>query len=180
MKPRGPLMIEHRLIERMVKLLAAELENMTARTEADPYFIQSGIDFFRTYADRTHHGKEEDILFRQLEQKPLSSENEAMMNRLIREHVWAREAVGKLSDANERYLAGDSDVLSEMIYQLKKIVQFYPQHIEKEDKHFFLPVMDYFSEAEQQAMLDEFWEFDRKMIHEKYKKLVEQQENRRR
>lgn len=179
MKPPGPLMIEHRLIERMVKLLAAELEKMTARTEADPYFIQSGVDFFRTYADRTHHGKEEDILFRQLEQKSLSSENEAMMNRLIQEHVWAREAVGKLSAANERYLAGDREVLSEMVYQLQKIVQFYPQHIEREDKHFFLPVMDYFSQAEQQVMLEEFWEFDRKMIHEKYKKLVEQQEKRR-
>jgi HEAT repeat protein len=31
----------------------------------------------------------------------------------------------------------------------------------------------YFSEDEDQAMLAEFWEFDRKMIHEKYKAVVE-------
>ena len=62
MKPPGPLMIEHRLIERMIKVLAGELEHMAARAVANPQLIQVAIDFFRTYADRTHHGKEEDIL----------------------------------------------------------------------------------------------------------------------
>ena len=63
-----------------------------------------------------------------------------------------------------------------MTYELGKIVQFYPEHIEKEDKHFFIPIMDYFTPAEQQAMLDRFWEFDRAMIHEKYKKVVDELE----
>ena len=49
-------------------------------------------------------------------------------------------------------------------------------HIEKEDKHFFIPAMDYFSRDEQQKMLDEFREFDRKMIHEKYRAMVGQRE----
>ena len=49
-------------------------------------------------------------------------------------------------------------------------------HIEKEDKHFFIPAMDYFSKEEQSAMLDEFRVFDRNMIHEKYKKIVEEKE----
>jgi hemerythrin-like domain-containing protein len=171
-------MIEHRLIERMIKLLDTELESIKVHAKADPYFIQSAVDFFRTYADRTHHGKEEDILFRQLKHKTLSAEHETMMNRLVQEHVWAREAVGKLCAANERCLSGDGHNLSEIIYQLEKLVKFYPQHIEKEDKHFFIPVMEYFPVEEQQAMLDKFWEFDRKMIHEKYKKMVEQRENK--
>jgi hypothetical protein len=33
--------------------------------------------------------------------------------------------------------------------------------------------MTYFSESEQQSMLDEFWEFDKKMIHVKYKSVVD-------
>jgi hypothetical protein len=33
--------------------------------------------------------------------------------------------------------------------------------------------MQYFSREEQDVMLNEMWEFDRKMIHEKYTKLVE-------
>jgi hemerythrin-like domain-containing protein len=178
MKPPGPLMIEHRLIERMITVLAGELERMSARTIANPQLIQVAVDFFRIYADTTHHGKEEDILFRELKQKPLSRDNQAMMNRLIQEHVWARRTVAKLSAANDRYIHGDTEALRDIVRELHELVKFYPQHIEREDKHFFLPVMVYFSEEQQQAMLAEFWEFDRKMIHEKYKKVVEQAEKR--
>jgi hemerythrin-like domain-containing protein len=69
MKPIGPLMIEHRLIERMVKLLAAELEKIKKMSYANISLVNVGVDFFRTYADRTHHGKEEEILFRELHKK---------------------------------------------------------------------------------------------------------------
>ena len=176
MKPIGPLMIEHRLIERFVKLLSAELENMKRTSDVKTSFINVGVDFFRTYADRTHHGKEEEILFRELTQKQLSVGDKTMMQRLTQEHIWARQAVSKLFTANSRYIKGDKDVLKDMIYELEKIVKFYPLHIEKEDKSFFIPVMKYFSEKEQSAMLDEFWEFDRGMIHEKYKGVVEEKE----
>lgn len=43
----------------------------------------------------------------------------------------------------------------------------------KEDKVFSPAVRRYFSEQEEQDMLDELWEFDRKMIHEKYISAVE-------
>ncbi len=46
-------------------------------------------------------------------------------------------------------------------------------HIEKEDKRFFPASMGYFSQAEQDAMLEEMWEFDRGMIHEKYDAVVD-------
>lgn len=176
MKPIGPLMIEHRLIERMVRLLDAELHRMKDTPRVDIEFIAAGVDFLRMYADRTHHGKEEDILFRELADKSLSDEERQMMQRLIQEHIWARQAVGKLAAANDRYRRGETAALQTVIYELGKIVEFYPRHIEKEDKHFFIPVMDYLSEAEQQAMLDKFWEFDRKMIHEKYQRMVQERE----
>ncbi len=180
MKPVGPLMIEHRLIERMVRLLGGGLQAMKTVAEVNTELVVAGVDFFRMYADRTHHGKEEDILFEGLRDKALSDEERRMMQRLIQEHIWARQAVGKLSAANDRYLRGDTAALHTMIYELGKIVQFYPEHIEKEDKHFFIPVMEYFTPAEQQAMLERFWEFDRAMIHEKYRKVVDdlEQESR--
>jgi len=43
----------------------------------------------------------------------------------------------------------------------KTLLDFYPRHIEKEDKHFFIPCMEYFSEAEKEAMLKEEWELIR-------------------
>ena len=35
----------------------------------DPVFIDTAVDFIHTYADRCHHGKEEDILFKALAAK---------------------------------------------------------------------------------------------------------------
>ena len=73
--------------------------------------IDSGVDFFRTYADRCHHGKEEDILFRDLAKKRLSPEHKKIMDELIHEHRFGRETVGKLVSAKERYVKGDKAAL---------------------------------------------------------------------
>jgi hemerythrin-like domain-containing protein len=176
MKPIWPLMSEHRLIERMVKLLDKELQSMKKTSSVKTNIISLGTDFFKIYADRTHHGKEEDILFKELSTKQLSTTENQMMECLIQEHIWARQAVTRLIDANSRYIRGDTTAMKEMVYELEKLVKFYPLHIEKEDRHFFVPVMAYFSETEQRSMLERFWDFDRKIIHEKYKKVVEEME----
>ncbi|NLF01320.1 MAG: cation-binding protein, partial [Anaerolineales bacterium] len=51
-------------------------------------------------------------------------------------------------------------------------------HITKEDKVFFPAAMRYFTREEQDAMLEEMWAFDRAMIHEKYRAVVERFEGR--
>lgn len=175
--PVGPLMIEHRLIERMVGLLKEELRSIEENNEVHTELVDSAVDFFRTYADRCHHGKEEDILFRDLAKKELSPEHKRIMDELKQEHIFGRKIVGKLFSSNERYGKGDRDALEEIIGFLKELVEFYPAHIEKEDKHFFMPCMEYFSKEERDTMLQECWEFDKKLIHEKYRQLVERFED---
>jgi hemerythrin-like domain-containing protein len=172
-KPIGPLMWEHRMIEKMLRLFDGEIKRINEENRIDAVFIDTAVDFIRTYADRTHHGKEEDILFRDLAKKQISSNHAKIVGELVEEHKYARDVVGKLIEAKERYLKGENTA-QEVIAYLKELAQFYPKHIEKEDKHFFFPCMDYFSEDEQNKMLDEFWEFDKNMIHEKYKKVIEQ------
>jgi hemerythrin-like domain-containing protein len=178
MMPIGPLMIEHRLIERMVGLLSREIGSMREKGEMNPFFIDSAVDFFRTYADRCHHGKEEHILFRDLATKPLPPDLHKIMDELIQEHRFGRELVGKLADAKERYAQGGKDAHNEIIVFLQELIEFYPTHIEKEDKHFFLAAMEYFNKEERDAMLQEFGEFDKGLIHEKYKQLVERFEGK--
>jgi hemerythrin-like domain-containing protein len=172
MMPIGPLMIEHRLIERFVKPLESECLRCKTEGKADPLFIDVAVDFFRTYADRTHHGKEEDILFRELAKKELSAEHETVMKELMEEHKTARKTVGELLEAKERYVKGESGATDDIVACLEKLTSLYPAHIEKEDNHFFLPVMNYFTKEEQAQMLRESEEFDANMIHEKYDGLV--------
>jgi hemerythrin-like domain-containing protein len=174
MKPIGPLMWEHRLIEKMLFSMMRHIDQVEKSKKVNPLIIDVAVDFVRTYADRTHHGKEEEILFRDLAQKNLTPELKKIMQELLEEHVWGRKTTAALVAAKVKYLQGDKEELASIIDLARQLGNFYPRHIEKEDKHFFYPCQEYFSKDEQEKMLAEFWEFDRKMIHEKYNKVFEE------
>lgn len=170
--PAAPLMIEHRVIERMIAVLNRHLEVIARTGTADAPLIDAAIDFIRTYADRCHHGKEEDILFRRLADKPLSAEMAAAMADLVEDHLHGRAVTRRLADANTRYRSGDASALDEIATCLRDLVEFYPTHIYKEDRQFFKPCLEYFSADEKASMLRDFDEFDRSLIHAKYLDLV--------
>lgn len=176
MLPIGPLMIEHRLIEKMIVLIKKEIARMEQQGKINLEFIDLAVDFIRMYADRCHHGKEEDILFRDLNQKPLSGEHKQIVNELVEEHQQGRKTVADLVEAKGRYLKGDPKALALMLDRMKFLVDFYPKHIEKEDKHFFMPIMNYFTQEEKEAMLLEEWEFDKNLIHQIYKNKISEAE----
>ncbi len=177
MQSRGPLMIEHRLIERMLLVIKAVLAKTELKHEIDPVCVDTAVDFIRVYADRTHHGKEEDILFQKMKNKPLSDEDQRVMNELIEDHRFARQTTAALVTANTRYRNGDNEALTDITGKLNTLIEFYPKHIQKEDKMFFPSSRVYFTDEEDRVMLEEYWEFDRKMIHEKYGSLVEELQN---
>jgi hemerythrin-like domain-containing protein len=166
------MMIEHRLIERMITVMGKELARIKTLQEVNPFLIDTIVDFIQTYADRCHHGKEENILFRELKKKTLSADHKKIMDELIEEHILGRKTTGRLVGANRDYVKGTAESLSVIMECMSLLVDFYPRHIEKEDKHFFLPVMSYFSQKEKDSMLEEGFLFDQGLIHEKYKEIV--------
>lgn len=173
MQARGLLMIEHRLIEGMLSIIKIVLSKIESEQQVDPLVVDKAVDFIRVYADQTHHGKEEDILFRELRKKTMSDDDQRIMNELIEEHVLGRRTTKALVAANARYRNGDDTALSDISSKLQTLVDFYPKHIEKEDKIFFPSARAYFTDKEDQDIIQKFQTFDQKMIHEKYKSVVE-------
>ena len=171
--PIGTLMTEHRLIIRVVNDMRRRAEEIASGHEISPSYIDAVTDFLRTYTDECHHGKEEDILFRQLAEKPLSPELGEMMQQLIEDHRWARTKVAALVDMSQRLREGDASVMSDVGGHLAELAEFYPRHIETEDHTFFKPAMEYFDKDERAAMEHEFEQFDRAMIHAKYARVAE-------
>jgi hemerythrin-like domain-containing protein len=174
MKPRGMLMIEHRLIEKMLRVADREVRAMEETSFVDPVFIDGMVDFIRAYADRTHHGKEEDILFTALDGKEMEGGDADLMAELIQDHRNARETVRGLVHAKETYLSGEIEALVDVKEKMKWLVDFYPVHIAKEDKTFFPATERYFTGEELGAMLSSFLQFDARMIHEKYNRVLEE------
>jgi hypothetical protein len=95
-----------------------------------------------------------------------------IMKEILDEHQQSRNAVMELEDVEAKYLKGDRESLSGIIRTIRFLVELYPRHIEKEDGHFFLPCMEYFSQEEKDTMLTQEYEFDRKLIHQIYKEKV--------
>jgi len=171
--PIAPLMLEHRLIERMIKAIKVDIRRIDETGKIETNFIDLAIDFVKTYADRCHHGKEEDILFRLLSEKDISQPDRRTMEELIEDHVRSREMTSRLVEARNRHMRRTDGGVAEIRSIMNDLVLFYPGHIEREDRHFFIPCMEYFTAHEQDDMFEAFAEFDRKVIHEKYRSVVE-------
>lgn len=174
MKPIGVLMIEHRLIEKFLLLIEKEIARIESRLASDKHFLKTTVDFIQTYADKIHHGKEEDILFEQLKTKALNENEAAIMAELNEEHVASRRNVSELIQAEAAYFNGDREQIDVIKEKLRFLVDFYPVHIEKEDKNFFKQTQRYFSAAELDHMMEAFEAFDSGMDKEKYNRLYEQ------
>jgi len=180
MLPIGLLMVEHRLIERLISLMSIEISNLRTGKAPDMLFFDAAIDFITSYADRCHHGKEEGILFAALARKHLSDIHRDMMQNLIADHIYSRKTLNNLASSKKSYVNEETHALIGVIKFSEELVSFYPKHIEKEDKHFFIPVMEYFTEEEQNKMIEDFFKFDQGLIHEKYKDIIEDWESRKR
>ena len=55
-----------------------------------------------------------------------------------------------------------------MAEDLRKLIELYPRHIEKEDKHFFFPIQKYFTKKEREQLLQKGYEFDQHFTNQYY------------
>ncbi len=172
MLPTDLLLAEHRLIERVIPLLRRELDRARASKRPDLEFIDGMVDFFRAYADACHHAKEERILMAAMQRKGLAEPAAQTVSELVQEHAYVRRAVGRLLDSRLRYARGDGEALDDILTMLETLAEFYPSHIAREEQELFPSCMDCFRRGEKLAMVKDFHEFDRKLIHEQYGKVV--------
>lgn len=164
------LIEEHRILEKILIMLAAEIISISEQNRIDPIAMHISIDCIRTYAGLSHQGKEENILFRELFKKDLLPEHTRIMKELIREHGYLRSIFAKWMDANNRYLEGENTV-PEIIFCLKELIQCYSQHMQREEEHFFIAIPEYFGAGERDEIRRRFYEYDEKIFQWKYRKV---------
>ena len=172
-KPIGILMIEHRLIERALNAL----EQKAASTDPpDVIAFAELIDFFGTYADATHHGKEEDIMFAVADHLNLAPELVRVLAELRQDHVRFRGYRKIMAAANRRLARGDQGSLEELVATAREFVPRLREHIKKEDKVFFKGFDELQSDRDREAMKKQFLAFDAERLHETYQRVVKRNE----
>lgn len=68
MRPTEELVTEHNAIKRMLDILERVSRRLEIGETVDAEHLERIVDFIRGFADRCHHGKEEDLLFPEMEE----------------------------------------------------------------------------------------------------------------
>ena len=141
------LMNEHQCIKQVLDCL----EKMVSKVQRDARFeekpARDAVFFFRYYANRCHHAKEEALLFPVLEAKGLT-EGMTLMVDVAEEHIEGRKRVGAMEEAIEGASQGNTDALKRFCDEARAYVQMLRRHIRKEDD-FLFPVADIAIDAEE-------------------------------
>src|SRR4030042_4802814 len=93
--PMKKLVDEHVFIKRWITLIPQVLELLNVESPEDLRIISEGVDFIRSYADKFHHAKEEDILFKYFD------ENLDILKVIQEDHKTARNHVKAILEALE-------------------------------------------------------------------------------
>ncbi|MHC4458599.1 MAG: hemerythrin domain-containing protein, partial [Planctomycetota bacterium] len=127
--PMKKLVEEHVLIKRWAALIPEVVRAIDLKTEGGRQVIRDGIDFIRSYADRYHHAKEEDILFKYF------NESTDILKVMHEDHKQARSHVKSMLEALEKQ---DEATLAEHLNAYQDLLI---EHIRKEDEILY-PWMD--------------------------------------
>lgn len=163
------LIAEHDVISRVEKLIP-HLENYwNINSEAYEESIQSLIIFFKEYADKFHHYKEEQVLFPKLN---------------AHHHFSQPILIEELEDHHElfrEYLSSMETFLQEKNYEkvqviLKTYMNKLLDHIGAENDELFEIAKALLSEDELESMYFYFKDIDRELGEDKKQELVEKLE----
>lgn len=127
--PMKKLVDEHLLIKRWAAIIPAFIDNLDVESEPGRQVITDGIDFIRTYADKYHHAKEEEILFKYF------SEDLDIITAMLEDHQNARAHVRAVLEA---LAMRDKEAISEHLNAYRELLI---EHIKKEDEILY-PWMD--------------------------------------
>ena len=166
--PMQVLVNEHVLIKRWLALIPSVVENIDLTTDVGVQIIEDGIDLIRSYADRLHHAKEEDILFTYFD------DSEKIFQVIYEDHRTARNHVKEMLTDLER-----KDV-SSLSKHLTAYGILLAEHIKKEDEILF-PWLDRKLADSQVAELAEKFDLEDKQIGvdpKKYQSFLDWLENR--
>ena len=166
--PMQRLVDEHVTIKRWLALIPSVVDKIDLVTAKGVGVIVDGIDLIRSYADRLHHGKEEDVLFTYFD------DSEKIFQVIYEDHRIARNHVKEMLTAIEK-----KNVLA-LSKHLTAYGLLLAEHIKKEDEILF-PWLDRKLTAEQLVELSERFDLEDRQIGvepEKYDSYLNRLEGR--
>jgi hemerythrin-like domain-containing protein len=153
--PTQILMEEHELILQALDALEKKVAAVQAGSPPDKEYFEKAVEFLRGFADKCHHGKEEDLLFKRMADRgfPVRGGPIAVM---LQEHDMGRAFIRGIADGAAA--VGTDPAAAERIAEnARGYIDLLRDHIGKENSILF-PMADQVLGPEDQADLGKAFE----------------------
>ena len=163
MRPTAILSEEHKHILKITEALNNECDALQSGEEINYAFFAAAIDFIRNYADKFHHAKEEDFLFKEF----CAAAEEGCVHcnpteQMLHEHELGRGFVKGMEEALQK------EDKTKLMENAREYAQLLQEHIFKEDNILY-PMADEALKKEQQTMLNQFKQVEKEKKNDEEK-----------
>lgn len=159
------LMDEHRVIEQVLGALETFALGLQEGKEVSREDLRDFADFFRNFADRCHHGKEEDRLFQAMKDHGFPSEYGPLAV-MLAEHTEGRQHVGALAALGEGTgPLSDEEKVSAVSHALA-YVPLLRSHILKEDNILYPMALQAVPGADLDGLVRSYEQFEKEVMGE--------------
>ncbi|MGQ9555776.1 MAG: hemerythrin domain-containing protein [Anaerolineae bacterium] len=155
MTPTAQLKTEHEAIKLMLRVLDEVSARLDAGQPVPPQHLNQITEFIQVFADRCHHGKEEDLLFPAMEEAGIPREG-GPIGVMLAEHDIGRNFVRGMREGVARYEAGDRRACSQIADNARGYVNLLRQHIQKEDDILYMMADMHLLSQKQEQLLEQF------------------------
>ncbi len=155
MTPIEILTDEHRLIVEVLDFLEEAADRMDRGDDVDPDFFLDAAEFVAGFADRCHHGKEEDILFVAMTARDMPQDRGPVAV-MLHEHEEGRAFTAGFRSAAEQMKAGDEAAAADVVQHVYDYVNLLREHINKENMILFPMADQIIPEDEMQSVSRDF------------------------
>ncbi|WP_160679636.1 hemerythrin domain-containing protein [Clostridium sp. C8-1-8] len=128
------MMEEHKNIRRMLKVVRKFCFELLKGKDVSYDDLYSMIDFIRNYADKHHHGKEEQLLFNRMQEELNEAIKKTIQYGMLVEHDEGRFFINSLVEAIKKVQDGNEESKLDVIANAIAYTNLLDRHIDKEDK----------------------------------------------
>lgn len=140
MKATDELRKEHEGILLMLQILESVSRKFQKGERIDPNDLDKIVEFLSVFADKCHHGKEENFFFPELETSGIPSRG-GPIGVMLEEHKIGRGLIAKLKASVNMYQSGEETALAAFVSAAGEYIELLRQHVNKENNILF-PMAD--------------------------------------
>jgi hemerythrin-like domain-containing protein len=165
MKPTEELAAEHGAVLVALQILEKVEAALAANDRQAADDLGQLLDFLKVFVDRCHHGKEEDVLFPEMERRGVPRVG-GPIGVMLMEHEVGRGHVRAMSDGLDRLRRGEAGAAVAILGHAREYRELLRAHIHKENSVLF-PMADRLVPDEVAAtLLEQFEAIERDRVGE--------------